>query len=109
MHRNLPREISQVGKLRWHFTALFEGPDGDPYIPRWDIDPALLSNNDKFGYVMQKVVRRWSWFPYLYITIAEPIEVDSMTKWQGVESADTDQLHHHAAAPDKDGKTGMES
>lgn len=108
MGKKLPPAISQVGKLRWHFTALFEGPDGDAYIPRWDINPIALSNNGKYGCVLQKVVRNWAWFPFLYTTVSEPIEVDSLSKWAAVSAVGTKQLHHHLPVPDRDGKTGLE-
>lgn len=109
MKIKLPLEIAQVGRLKWHFSSLFEGPDGDAYLPRWEINPAALSTNKKYGFVLQRVARYWSWFPYLFVTVAEPIEIDDLSKWQGVSAGATRNLHHHRPVPDQDGKTGFES
>lgn len=105
---HLPPAIAGVGRTRLHFTALFEGPDGDAYIPRWDINPRAISHNDTYGFVLQKVVRRWAWCPFVYFTVAEPIEVDSLRKWRGVRTLQTGHMHHHTPAPDDKGKTGLE-
>ena len=105
---HLSPAIAGVGKIRFHFTALFEGPDGDAYIPSWDINPRALSSNDTYGFVLQKVVRRWDWCPFVYVTIAQPIEVDSLTKWQGVKAIKTGEMHHHTVHADPEGKTGLE-
>lgn len=105
--QTLSPELAAVGKTRFHFTALFEGPDGDAYIPRWDIRPELVSHDDIYGFVVQKVHRKWAWCPFVVVTAEPPIEVDSLRKWRGIKPREINH-HHHDVVPDEHGVTGME-
>jgi hypothetical protein len=104
----MPESVAGIGKTLFHFSALVEGPDGDAYIPRWDINPGALSKNDIFGFVMQKVVRRWWWCPFVYLAVGEPIEVDSLAKWHGIKALLTGRMRYHAPHADSEGRTGLE-
>lgn len=107
IRHGLSAKVAGVGKLHIRFTALFEGPDGAAYLPRWDIRPEAISRDSTFGFVVQKVRRVWRWCPFLLVTQEAPIEVNSLRKWRSVVKVSAN-IHEHRPTSDADGVTGME-